>query len=79
MTRRSPKKSNRSKAAFFELPPELKFQRRQIGQFLEETVEKCPELPPGCNCLITRVHPVLMNELIRRNRAFFRTKRAQQR
>ena len=46
MTRRSPKKSNRSKGAFFELPPELKSQRRQIADFLDVNVCKPPVLEP---------------------------------
>ena len=78
MTRHSPKKSNRSKGAFFELPPELKSQRRQIAAFLDANVCKPPVLEPGCNSQITRVHPALMKEMLRREREFFRRRRAKQ-
>ncbi|QNJ17645.1 hypothetical protein SynA1840_02114 [Synechococcus sp. A18-40] len=68
MTRRSPKKSNRSKGAFFELSPELKSQRRQITEFLDKTAGKPPVLPEGCNFQITWLEPSVMRELQIRER-----------
>ena len=67
MTRRSPKKSNRSKGAFFELPTELKSQRRQIGEFLSGA-GKPPELPNG-GVVVTQVHPTVLREYWRREMA----------
>ena len=73
MTRRSPKKSNRSKTAFFELPSELKSQRRQIAEFLDENcLPKWPSANSERGLVVTWLHPAVMKEMRRRDREFFR-------
>jgi hypothetical protein len=66
MTRRSSKKPSHSHRQRLNLPPELKPFERQIRKELETDYNAPPEIPEGCNFVITTRHPAIAAEFNRR-------------